>query len=116
MDVVYEGALVLGEGQVQQLLGYQAALNKHINWDKTRTQVRWQGTDTWLDMVSLGLAAHYGCSIGQGARARGVAVCCHFVALFGSCLQTSLNKQVHWDVCTDAKIGPCVSICRAWRL
>jgi hypothetical protein len=39
MDVVYEGALVLGEGQVQQLLGYQAALNKHINWDKTRTQV-----------------------------------------------------------------------------
>jgi hypothetical protein len=40
MDVVYEGPLQLGEQQVQQLLGYQAALNKHVNWDKTRTQVR----------------------------------------------------------------------------
>jgi hypothetical protein len=39
MDVVYEGPLQLGEAQVQQLLGYQATLNKHINWDKTRSQV-----------------------------------------------------------------------------
>jgi hypothetical protein len=39
MDVVYEGPLQLAESQVHQLLGYQAALNKHINWDKTRAQV-----------------------------------------------------------------------------
>jgi hypothetical protein len=40
MDVVYEGPLLLSEAQLQQLLGYQAALNKHINWDKTRAHVR----------------------------------------------------------------------------
>lgn len=39
MDVVYGGAQLLTEAQVKQLLGYQCAVNKHINWDKTRAEV-----------------------------------------------------------------------------
>lgn len=40
MDVAYEGEVVLSEAQLTQLLGYQAVLDKHVNWGRTRMQVR----------------------------------------------------------------------------
>jgi hypothetical protein len=58
MDVVYDGALVLSESQVQTLLGYQNPINKFVNWNVTRAKVGHTGWQQYSQ--SYGFCYCYG--------------------------------------------------------